>query len=127
MLRQRIGSLSLSALAAAVTIAVPLAMVTTETAQAAQCYGYVTYHADGKSKSYAINAAIGGWSSYVASKYGKSYSYWSHAIYKSTWCSQYDYYWTCWAKAEPCYWAPSYKPSYKPSYHKSYGGGGGGY
>ena len=91
MLRQRIGSLSLSALAAAVTVAVPLAMVTTETAQAAQCYGYVTYHADGKSRSYAVNAAISGWSSYVASKYGKSYAYWSHAVYKSTWCSQYDY------------------------------------
>ena len=120
-----LGKLSLSAVAAAVTVALPLAMITTDAAEAAQCYGYFTYHADGKSKSYALNAAISGWSSAVGSKYGKYYAYWSHASYKSTWCTQYDYYWTCWAKAQPCYWAPSYKPSYKPSYHS--GGGSSGY
>jgi hypothetical protein len=125
MLSHRIGKFSLSAVAAALTVALPLAVATD--AQASQCYGYYTYHADGKSQSYALNAAIGGWSAYVASHYGKAYAYWSHAVYPKTWCTQYDYYWTCWAKAEPCYWAPSYTPSYKPYHKPSYGGGSSGY
>jgi len=125
MLRHRIAKLSLSAVAAAVTVALPLALVTTDAAQAAQCYGYYTFKSDHyDSRKQALNAAIGGWSGWVSSHYGKPYAYWSHARYPSTWCKQYDYYWICWAKAQPCYWAPSYKPAYKPSYNS---GGGGGY
>ena len=124
MLSHRIGKYPLFAFVAAFTVALPLA-VANDAQAAPSCYGYYTAHANGKSKSYAINAAIAAWSYYVASHYGKSYSYWSHAQYRSTWCSQYDYYWTCWAKAQPCYWAPSYTPSYK-SYKRSGGGGGGG-
>ena len=84
MLSHRIGKFVLSAVAAALTVALPLA-VTTDAAQAAQCYGYYTYKSDQyQSRSAALNAAIGGWSSYVASHYGKPYSYWSHAAYPST-------------------------------------------
>ena len=126
MLSHRIGKFLLSAVSAAVMVALPLA-VTTDAAQASQCYGYLTYKSDHYDyRKTALNAAISGWSGSAGSKYGKSYSYWSHAAYRSTGCDQYDYYWVCWAKAQPCYWAPSYKPSYKP-YRKSYGGGGGGY
>ena len=125
MLSHRIGKYVLSAVVTAFTAALPLA-VANDAAQASQCYGYYTAKADGQSKSYAINAAISAWSYWVASHYGKPYAYWSHAAYPSTGCSQYGYSWTCWAKAEPCYWAPSYTPSYKPSYHKpSFSGGGG--
>jgi hypothetical protein len=128
MLSHRIGKFSLSAVAAALMVALPLA-VATDAQASAQCYGYYTFKSDQyQSKSAALNAAIGGWSAYVASHYGKSYAYWSHAAYPSTGCSQYGYYWVCWAKAEPCYWAPpSYRPSYKPYHKPSYGGGSSGY
>jgi hypothetical protein len=127
MLSHRIGKFAISAFVAVVTAALPLA-IASESAQAGpSCYGYYKFTSGQyKTKYAALNAAINGWSGYVASHYGRAYSYWNHASYPSTGCDQYDYYWVCWAKAQPCYWAPSYK-SYKPSYHKSYGGGGSGY
>lgn len=129
MLSHRIGKISFPALVAASALALPLAM--SDGAQAGpSCYGYYTAQANGSSRSYALNAAIGAWSYWVASHYGKAYSNWNYAQYKSTWCSQYGYSWTCYAKAEPCYYAPpSYTPSYKPSYrpHPYSGGGGSGY
>ena len=126
MLSHRIGKFALSAFVAVVTAALPLALAN-EAAQAGpSCYGYYTFKSGQyQSRGAALNAAISGWSGYVASHYGRAYSYWNHASYRKTWCDQYDYYWVCWAKAQPCYWAPHYTPSYK--YKKSYGGGGSSY
>jgi len=123
MLSHRIGKILASAVVAAVSVALPLA-VSTEAAQAAQCYGYLTYKSDHyQYRKTALNAAISGWEGYAKSKYGGAYDSWSHASYKTTGCDQYDYYWICWAKAQPCYWVSSY---HAPTYHKkSYGGGGG--
>src|SRR5438445_3768464 len=110
MLSHRIGKYVLSAVVTAFTAALPLA-VANDAAQASQCYGYYTAKADGQSKSYAINAAIRAWSYWVASHYGKPYAYWSHAVYPSTGCSQYDYSSTSWPNAAPYSCAPSSTPS----------------
>lgn len=121
MLRHAIGKYVLG-LAAVGVLATGLSVTGADTALAAQCKGkFVTAKADGGNRKGTISKAIGAWEYVVLHRYGKYWSEWDHASSRSTWCEGYSGYWTCWAKAYPCYYAP--KVYYKK---KSYKGGGGG-
>jgi hypothetical protein len=104
MLRHVFGKFLLG-LAAGGVLTFGISFTDVGTAEAAQCKGrYITAKAQGGVRKSTISKAIGAWEYVVAQRYGKYWSDWDHASQRKTWCEGYTGYWTCWARAYPCYY-----------------------